>query len=360
MSVPGFFVDIKGTISEKENRTLAIFPNVIVDRRLNTSFATEFESYVNDRIGFRDYMINLNSYILYHGFYEFESSTNMLIGINDEVYYASANMIEDYHHLNLLSEEKLTEITNAYQMVADWLKDKGIQYYRLQCWDKQTIYKENFSPYCFQYGNRSRTEQIVDALDRNTDICQIDIKPTLMNAKDKYRVYPRWGDTSHWSKRGAYLAYLKIMETINAYNNDKYYVIDESDLNINVRDMGLDYVGWIHNEDYLEDISIRHPQGIRDDKRLTLQYENGSMYFVNNNVDNEDCIVVIGDSYSNGFLLEYFVESFHEVVYYHVYQTDRIPEIIEAYKPCIVFNENVERMDVFARMVTLSDIIREE
>ena len=129
--VPLLCADYKSTISETENRRLsaaALLKNE--DGSWNRRFMSDMESWFNDRIGFRDWMILNNARIQYYIFRQLPGgSYNNVLGPNGEANYVTESIIEDYQHLNLLSDDELNVIAESYQTYADFLKERDIQFY---------------------------------------------------------------------------------------------------------------------------------------------------------------------------------------------------------------------------------------
>ena len=93
-----------------------------------------------------------------------------------------------------------------------WLASKGIQYLFAVVPGKQTVYPEYLPDYIYTRRGRSRLDQVVDYHKSQPDLNFLDLRPTLLTAKRRHRIYHI--TDSHWNIRGAYAGYLKIMEQI--------------------------------------------------------------------------------------------------------------------------------------------------
>lgn len=243
----------EGAISETENRVLADQPHLFTESgEWNKKFIDDFETWIKDNIGLRETMVSINNRIGYYIFHKIDEGIYYMLGPENELNFTPDNILEDYHRLNLRSEDTINEIAESYQYVSDYLKGRNIQFYRMQCWDKHTIYPEQFPRYIYQYGDISKTEQAVIALTEKTDIQQPDVKGALIEGKKQYEVYPTWGDPSHWNQRGAFIGYNEIMNLINENNDNRYRVLKEEDFNIQIEDIGQTILGGIHEEDFSE------------------------------------------------------------------------------------------------------------
>ena len=209
-------------VSEAEKRKLAApasFYNE--DGTRNTNYTADFETWINDNIGFRSEMVIQNAKIQFHLFNVLSNNSDMLLGPNGELNYATNDIIRSYQHYDLKSEDTLNKIADSYQYYSDYLKAKGIQFYYYQCWDKHSIYPEYFPRTITQFGDISKTDQIVDTLANRTTVNVISPKQALIDAKDEYATYSVWGDATHWTQRGAYIGYQLLMDEINKKNNGR-------------------------------------------------------------------------------------------------------------------------------------------
>ena len=350
LCIPIIFANYKeGLTASDENRFLAKFPKLICDDgSLNTKFFTEMNYWIDDNIGFRTELVKLNSKVMYSVFGVLPESSAMYLGKNGELNYATSEMLIDYQHLNLKTEEELTSIADDYQVVSDYLRQQGIQYYYFQCWDKHSIYPEQFPKTVVQYGNISKTDQIVETLREKTTVNVISPKQALLDAKKDYPVYSVWGDPAHWTPRGAYVGYCELLNAINLQNDNLYNVLQEEEYDIKIIDQGYSVSG-IREVDMLEKFDIMNPVAVKANEKLTLYSEladKGCCYYTNEQVDNDTRVLIIGDSYiGQGMLVDDMAESFRETILITATYTRNLVELIDAYKPDIVINENAERCE---------------
>lgn len=356
---PLVFFNFKGNgISENEKRLLADIPKIYTEEgNLNNEYTSQFEEWINDNIGFRSVLNMLNGKMLYYCFDTIGGNSDQYLGPHVELDYITPSILRSYQHLDLKSDEEMREIVNSYQKFSDYLEENGIQYYYYQCWDKQSIYPEHFPNGIIQYNDYSKTDQIVRYLAENTSINVISPKQALIDAKDDYDTYSTWGDPTHWTQRGAYIGYQELMKAINTKNDNKYKVLSEEDYDIKAVDQGCTIYGDIHNECMLETFEIRNPRAYKTGEAPIYVSTFGSNHkniLQNDSVDNEDTILIIGDSYFDGFIYDDIAESFHKVVMVWGGNVANIKELVEEYHPSIVIEENAERCDRTADMVEAS------
>lgn len=351
-------------ISVSEKRKLVPMAKLYDENgAINKNFLSDFEKWINDNIGLRSQMVALNAEIQYYMFNTLADNGNMRLGPNGELNYVTKPIVRDYQHVYLYSKDKIKCITDSFQEVSDYLSDRNIQFYYFQCWDKQSIYPEQFPNTINQYGEKSKTEQLVENLEKNTTINVVSPKQELIDAKKEYNTYGTWYDPTHWTQRGAYIGYKKLMNEINKNNSYKYKVLQEKDYDIFITDQGSTVFGNIHKPDYEEELIIHNPKAYAIDVEpifLSEWADNSRKILVNDAVDNNDTLLILGDSYFDGFLYDDFAESFHMVIQIWGDYTSKIQEIVDYYNPSIVVCENAERCDRTEEMVKAAQAIKEE
>lgn len=337
-----------GMVSGEENRTLAKRPSLFrEDGKPNFLFPLQFEDWVNDNVGGRDICVKANAWIQYHIFGNL-SSDGMYLGPNGELNYATDPMLRDYQHLNLLTDNQLQEICRDYQRISDWMESQGISFYYMQCFDKHSIYPEQFMENVNQYGSFSRTDQIINSMKMYTTIPVIDTKNVLLEEKENEFVYSVWGDVTHWNQHGAYIGYLEAMRIINAHEEENYRILCNENFVVTVVDQGNNLNGIIHKTDMQKSYVIANPQSSCVDKASYLgEYAKDERHHVFQNIaaDNRTRLLIVGDSYIEQFLLQNFAENFYEVIFVQADYTKKMADIIEITKPDIVIYECAERCD---------------
>lgn len=351
-----------GMISGTENRKLETFPSLYDHNKINEDFFYDFEKWFNDNVGFRERIVSINNRFFVYLFNKIDDNIFYMLGPEGELNFVDENILEDWHHLNIPDDEYLEKLAESYQYVDDYLASQGIQFYRMQCWDKHTIYPEQFPKYALQYGKLSRTDVIVDTINAKTNVNQPYYKDKLLENKKNHAVYPTWGDPSHWSERGAFVGYCAIMEAINIENNNKFHMLSEDDFNIVMKDAGLTILGGIHKEDYIESFNLKNSSyPLNDLSSLTLYSDDpNSNYWINNNVDNKEVLLIIGDSYIRDFLLQYFAESFNKVIFIQGNHMEELFNIVEEYKPNIIIHESAERTYAYRYIINAAEAIKEK
>lgn len=124
LGVPLITTNLKqGEISVSENRRLTAMAMLTnQDGSWNSNFTTDFETWINDNIGLRSKFVMANAVLQYKLFHVIANNTDMYLGPRDELNYATPEMLKDYQHDNLYSEDYLKLFANSMQDISDYVK----------------------------------------------------------------------------------------------------------------------------------------------------------------------------------------------------------------------------------------------
>ncbi|GIO35112.1 hypothetical protein J2TS6_62530 [Paenibacillus albilobatus] len=336
---------IPGKISIAENRTLANFPSLKNDNKINTKFNVEFENWLSDNLGFRDEMVKTNTKIQYKLFGKL-TKNDTLLGKNNWLYYVTPDILKDYQHLNLPSESQLSQWGNSLEKINNYLGKKNIKFIMMLNLDKKTIYPENYPNTINKVGEFSRTDLLVNYLTNNTNINFFTPYEVLMNAKKSQTVYSPRFDNGHWNNFGAFIGYTELMNRVKTLlPNVNQLSMDDFNVTSYKREMKIYNAISFSEDDYNFDLkkspSATQTKGILDN--FNLVNNNVAYTFENSNKDLPKALI-FGDSYFYGFLIPQFAESFSEFTFVHTDNIDKLESIVNYVNPDIVIYENVERM----------------
>lgn len=342
-----------GGVSEEENRNLAKFPSITIEGKFNTSFTKEFETWFMDHMGFRQDLITANKTLQKNIFDRALTTSDYKTGKTGDSIYATNAMIQDFAHVNLRSEEDVAEIGQSYQIVSDWLAERDIPFYYVQCVDKHTIYPERFVKGVKQIGTVSKTDQVLSYLDTNTSVNAIYFKEVLKENSLQYDVFSHWGDPTHWTPRGAYISYRYMMECINKNMDQPLHILDESEYKITKTVQ----TGGNNQKEEIEEFTINQPNAGKVDAVVMEQWAEDQRHsaWKNPEADNEMRLLIMGDSYFNSYLIDDIAESFSEVWLVWGDYTSDLAEIVDLYDPDIVIYECAERVDRSGSIVLLAE-----
>ena len=332
-----------GGVSEEENRNLAQFPSLLVEGQFNPSFTKDFETWFRDHMGLRQELISANTDLMQEVFDRALTTSDWKTGKTGDSIYAPDEIVKDFAHINLRSEENVKAIGESYQAISDWLAQKGISFYYVQCVDKHTIYPERFLASVRQIGDVSKTDQVLGYLQNETTVDAIYFKQILKDNKEQHAVFSHWGDPTHWTDRGAYISYLHMMEQINKDLLSPLRVLTEQDYDISY----TTYSGQNGETEQIEVFTLKNAKAQKSDVAVMGQWATDQRHSVweNPNAGNGQRLLLMGDSYFNDYLIDDIAESFSEVWLVWGDYTAELPDIVDLCAPDVVIYECAERVD---------------
>ena len=340
-----FFNKEKGKISVAEKRELTQFP------KLDNNYITyidQLENWFKDNIGLREQVISTKSYVDFHLFDKINTA-NFYIGDNNSLMYADEKIIYDYINKEVLTSKYIKNYVSGYRVLNNYIESQGIQFYYIPCFDKQYIYQNTFMKHINSYNSKSKKELIVEELVKHPEVKTIYFKQKLIDSTKDYLIYGNWSDPTHWTDRGAYIAYLEIMNTIKEHNSFiDIPVLKEEDYNINFVEKGYNLNGLNFYKDNVEEFTLKSINSKIIDNNILKKYKNDKRHVVYKNeyVNNNLNVLVIGDSYFKDYLLDDFVESFYSVsmIWNEFLTLNTLDELIESLKPDIIVLEEAQRL----------------
>ena len=341
-----------GKISDAENRTLASFPKIIdpMTRKIKGSgIRKEFESWINDNIGFRDFLVKLNAYI---SVYYFNTSPNneVKIGKNGWYFYTLDNNIEIANGTFPLTENDLLEIKEAQELIQQGLKEKGIEYVLVLTPSKTSMYPENIAGIS-KYVKETPIDIVTKYLRENTTINVINTKDDLINAKKEDLVYLK--TDTHWNDEGAYLAYKSIISKIsnyNFFNKQEVYITKKEGTRKGQFSSMMGNVNLLPPEP-VENLylSNSNTNSYNDNELLKMieKYQSVNLvlsatkFLFNNNIHNGK-IIIFGDSFFAGYIIiELLAEHFQKTFFINSNYISN--NLLSEIMPNIVIYERTER-----------------
>ena len=195
--------------SSEENRTLASFPKLNNLKEIK-DLSRMAENYVNDRFGLRSQFVHANSLLHYR--FGISSNKDVVIGKDGWLFYTADKILEQHTGADIFKPDELENWVRQMEANRDWLERRNIAFFLLAAPDKNTIYPEKLPDYPRPRGAPTRLDQLAARLEHST-LDFINPKAALLAAKnDHVQVYFE-GD-SHWTQRGALIAYDLLMERV--------------------------------------------------------------------------------------------------------------------------------------------------
>jgi alginate O-acetyltransferase complex protein AlgJ len=335
-----------GGVSTAENRDLAVFPHFTTsDNKLNVHFLSEFESWFNDHLGFREKLVEGDSLLEYDVFGKL-TKTDTIVGKDNWLYYTTPDIIHNYQNLDLPTQSQLDSWDNSIEKLNGYLKTKNIPFIYTLNLDKQTIYPENYPSSIKKTGAVSRTDLFINSLKDHPDLDSFTPLQQLLNAKFSGKVYYQNADNAHWNNTGSFIGYQIMMQHVKTYFPD-IKIFSKDDMNI----VGSKVSTKVYNSvTFTEDNNLYQlkcaPTAVETHGELdplNLTYPDLNYTYENSN-KNLPKLLIFGDSYCYNFQLPLIAESYSQVVFIHTENIDKFQSLVDYYKPDLVIYENVERM----------------
>lgn len=263
---------------------------------------------------------------------------------------------------NLWSEKKLSGFATTMQKFANQVEETGAKFYLVICPNKSTIYPE-YVPTGWNAARVTVLDQVVEYLDKNTNITVIDVRASLMQEKKShYPIYYEY-DT-HWNDYGGFAAYTEIMRVISSdFPKARTMTIDDYRIDLKesyfkdqlwylgyynaFEEMGPVFTPLQKTGTLLHSIVIQKLSGIY---QYAYKYPNGyhdwnkSSRFVNEELDRAGApsVYMIRDSFAIS-LVHFMKDSFSDIFFSLL--TPQYPSInvIKNLHPDIVIYEVAER-----------------
>lgn len=301
MSVFGFAAGDE-RYSEKENRYLAIKPDLDRGNLLNGKYQEDYEMYLADKTIFRNKWIELKTYI---------KLASLKKDVNG-VYFGKDNYLIERQDTDKFETENadknckyLEEFVNNYKINTD------ISIMLVP--NTSEILKKKLPKYAYNF---NETRYINDIYKEIGEDNTVDVNEILKAHKDEYLYYKT---DHHWTTLGAYYAFTeyadKIGINIEKYTTklvtDKFYGTMSSKANLEIE---ADKV-YIYEPDKEEEVSVRYNNSTelkdslyemsaldKKDKYSIFLGGNNPLVQITTNAENDRKVLVIKDSFAHCFI----------------------------------------------------------
>lgn len=205
--------DAKSEISKKENRKLAVFPALFETSTVNWKYFSQINDYLQDRFGFRNELININTKIQYEVLGR-RGNSRALFGKDGWIFYIDPNYgnnYADFMKQNLVDKQTVEKFVKELKTRADWCKQNGIQFIFVLTPNKHSVYPE-FYPFDRPEGI-TRADQFVGEL-KKTDVNYIFPRDLLVSKKGDLYLY--YKTDTHWDDLGAFMVFNEIKKEVKS------------------------------------------------------------------------------------------------------------------------------------------------
>lgn len=315
-------INFSAKISEREKRTLANFPNRLP---FHEEFPNEFNKYIDDRVNYRDKMIDMYAFVWKLLPFDdvIDENVKGFVGKDNFIFgNAYNNTITRYAGLITYSDEQLKEFKKHIDKVIEYCNLNNILFYLMIPPGKQVVYADHYSEFIKRNTKEHIYNTIDDFLIENIDE-YIPVYDKLMEERKNYQMFYR--EDSHWTSIGAYFAYYELAKRIKKDIPD-FQILEQEHL-------------------YRCDVKAK----LRDSISLVpwhkYNYPATNEFCVKDNAPkNPYKIMIIGDSYTNRELFKpFYLSNFIDSKIYRIYHTSPLAfkKEIEEFKPDIILWEQL-------------------
>ena len=301
MSVFGFAAGGE-RYSEKENRYLAIKPDLDSGNLLNGKYQEDYETYLADKTIFRNKWIELKTYI------ELASLKKDVNG----VYFGKDNYLIARQDTDKFETENADKNCKYLEEFVDNYK-KNTDICVMLVPNTSEILKKKLPKYAYNF---NETRYINDIYKKIGEDNTVDVNQMLKAYKDEYLYYKT---DHHWTTLGAYYAFTEYADktgiNIEKYTTklvtDKFYGTMSSKANLEIE---ADKV-YIYEPDKEEEVSVRYNNSTelkdslyemsaldKKDKYSIFLGGNNPLVQITTNAENDRKVLVIKDSFAHCFI----------------------------------------------------------
>lgn len=313
LNLVSFILMPKARFSETENRNLATFPIFTMNNLISGEYIKDLENYLSDHFPLRDVFVSL------------KTKTDLAMGKTyiNKVYIAEDGyLIEDYQ--KPVKTETLIKVLNNFSE-----NNPDVKAWLMLVPTSIEINHERLP----KYASSLSQLDTLDMIYQNVNLKTINVYDTLLEHNQNEAMF--YHLDHHWTTDAAYYAYLEFCKAsgLEAKSIDEFERIVVSDnfrgtIDSKVQNPDLkadQIIRYLPKSEsnlyveytYAQDMVVR--DNLYDDRHLLTKNQYGSFMYdnnalikiVNKDLDNDDKILVIKDSFANcfvPFLTEHYAE----------------------------------------------------
>ena len=333
-----FFAEKYLDSANYENRQMATRPLLTPDSYEN--FSSDYTSYFNDNLQFRNSLITINSAIDYFCF-EKSSSPNVAIGKDNYLFYTNkedGDPIACYKGDNLYSEDELKAIADNCIEQRDFLLSQGKEFVIFIAPNKERIYYDYMPEKYGMPADNYGTVQIYNYLKSNTDLRIVYPYEQLMEAKNELPINIWYKTDTHWNNVGAYVGARELLAELGIIIPK---ITDESIKIVTGDNTSGDLAGMLNLNKQLSHNDYQYTvEGYNKHNMETIDWNFQETFIYRSSNADPRKIYVIRDSFSTA-LAQYIGSQFNESYLRHG-NTYTYDDLLSQ-DPDIVVYETVER-----------------
>lgn len=309
------------TESESENRTLTAFPTLIINKKINPNFDTDFEKAWVDHLMIRKTALDI--YTLFMNSLNTKGNKHVLIGKDNWLFRNAFVNKHNFHNIKsyqrkvLLSQKESTKITSELKRTADWARQHNIKVYLIVPPEKPQIYADFFPKYILRHDNPPIHAQISQLIPN--DITYIPLEAPLKEARKNTPVPLYWKTDTHWNYSAAFIGYTELMRAIKrdfphlkSLTRSNFNIIKKEIVAESEGELGGNLYSILKNPKYENktayEFFISHIPSKTTKKQLSTRYTT----YNTTNALNKLNVIVYHDSYGN-YMMDFLKNTFSDL-----------------------------------------------
>jgi alginate O-acetyltransferase complex protein AlgJ len=329
-----------------ENRQLASFPALRLERQALATYPNALEMYLKDHFGFRESLIRWNNLIQIRWLGIFDAS-RVVIGKEGWLFYAGEGMLDSYRATRPLTDVELTRWREVLDTRQQWLEQRHIRYLFVIVPEKSTLYPEHMPDYLNRVGNQTRLDQFTVYMHKHSHVPLLNLQKPLLEAKQHEQIF--YKTDTHWTPQGALVGAQTILQQVADWY-PRVHVPHLTDYVFNHHTgPGLDLARMLALEDYYpEEITtlvskgpdITRPTTVSETIRRNWAFPVNPPMAYETSAGGLPRVVMFQDSYVTA-LLPFISPQFRKILY--LWTHDFMENAVMEEHPDIVITEMAER-----------------
>jgi len=310
------------TTRTSENKPMAPAPQLMTQNGVNTDFFRDFESWFDQRVALRNEMVFADAAV--QGVFATSNVSGVIRGTDGWLYYSST--LDDYLGRNVLSQRELFALSNNFSVVQSRLQELDVDFLLTIAPNKNTLYPQHMPYYSGKASESAHSARLLEPL---LKVNYVSLFHSF--AQQKEVLYLR--RDSHWSNKGAALAYGALMDGLSLPHTDYFSApataVQNRDGDLNR--MLYSFYGPAE-EDWQYDLpEFSYTAGTNvEDGWITTEYPTGT-----------GSLLMFRDSFGNTLIP--FLSSGFAKAAYSKGEPNALERYVESQKPDCVIIEKVER-----------------
>jgi len=308
-----------------ENRNKEVWPEASLISSDFTAYTAQLNRFMSDHLGLRESLLNLHAKFRYRILNE-GISDKAIIAKNGWLFYSERNALKNAHEIPAFGAKEASEWLQPMLDYQRFIERHGGKLVVVLVPEKHHVYPE-YLPAHYQYTRDGRRADVIESAAKLSGVTVINLLDSMLAEKGFGKLYLK--SDSHWTQRGAYIAYRELVTQLRQENNRLLFnpwdklekmesVTGSGDLAIllNLSDE--------FEEEYERYIPVHKQQGVKI------------------NTANRPSLLLVGDSFS-ARLNDFLPSSFSGIFFAHHNFRSLPTELVAKRKPNIVVVEVIDR-----------------